>query len=42
MGKYNPERAMTEIKREFGEHGGVAPSICRSSTFTVIEPDTMP
>lgn len=42
MGKHNPERAMTEVKREFGEHGGVAPSISRSSTFTVLEPDTMP
>ena len=42
MGKYNPERAMTEIRREFGEHGGVCPGISRSSTFTVMEPDTMP
>jgi len=42
MMHYNPEQAMTEVKREFGEHGGVAPSIERSSTFSVMEPDTMP
>jgi len=40
--KYNPEQAMIEVRREFGEHGGVAPSIERSSTFSVIEPGTMP
>ena len=39
---YNPERALATAKREFGEHGGVAPSIERSSTFTVIHPRTMP
>ena len=33
---------MVQDKREFGEHGGVAPSISRSSTFTVMEPGTMP
>jgi len=33
---------MIEVRREFGEHGGVAPSIERSSTFSVIEPGTMP
>lgn len=42
MTKYNPEQAMIEVRREFGEHGGVAPSIERSSTFSVIEPGTMP
>jgi methionine-gamma-lyase len=42
MGLYNPERALAQAKREFGEHGGVAPSIERSSTFTVIDPHTMP
>ncbi len=42
MHNFNPEEAMNEAKREFGEHGGVAPSIERSSTFTVMEPDTMP
>ncbi len=42
MKNYNPEQALWEVRREFGEHGGVAPSISRSSTFTVIEPGTMP
>jgi methionine-gamma-lyase len=42
MDKYNPEEALIVARREFGEHGGVAPSIPRSSTFTVIEPGTMP
>jgi methionine-gamma-lyase len=39
---YNPEKALLRARREFGEHGGVAPSISRSATFTVIEPGTMP
>jgi methionine-gamma-lyase len=39
---FDPEHAITEARREFGEHGGVAPSIERSSTFTVIEPGAMP
>ncbi len=42
MSKFNPERAMTTIRREFGEHGGVAPSVERSSTFTVMKSDIMP
>lgn len=42
MHPYHPERALWEIHREFGEHGGVAPSISRSSTFTVVDPHTMP
>jgi methionine-gamma-lyase len=42
MQNYNPEQALCETRREFGEHGGVAPSIERSSTFTVIDPHTMP
>jgi len=42
MQHFNPEKAMVSIKREFGEHGGVAPSIERSSTFTVLHPGTMP
>lgn len=40
--KYDPERSLVDIRREFGEHGGVCPSIERSSTFTVLEPGTMP
>lgn len=39
---FDPELAITQVRREFGEHGGVAPSIERSSTFTVMEPGIMP
>jgi methionine-gamma-lyase len=39
---FDPEQAITEARREFGEHGGVSPSIERSSTFTVLEPGLMP
>ncbi len=39
---FEPEQAITEARREFGEHGGVVPSIERSSTFTVMEPGDMP
>lgn len=42
MQQFNPEQAITRIRREFGEHGGVSPSISRSSTFTVLDPKTMP
>ncbi len=42
MAQHNPERALCATRREFGEHGGVTPSIERSSTFTVMEPGTMP
>ncbi|MGD8366149.1 MAG: aminotransferase class I/II-fold pyridoxal phosphate-dependent enzyme [Desulfobacterales bacterium] len=42
MESFNPEEALRMAKREFGEHGGVAPSLSRSSTFTVLEPRTMP
>ena len=42
MNHYDPEQAITQARREFGEHGGVAPSIERSSTFTVLEPGQMP
>ena len=42
MDRFNPEYALSRVRREFGEHGGVTPSISRSSTFTVIDPATMP
>jgi len=42
MKRYNSEKAMWQVQREFGEHGGVTPSIARSSTFTVMDPSTMP
>ncbi len=42
MNTYNPEQALLEARREFGEHGGVVPSISRAATFTVLHPGTMP
>ena len=42
MQAFSPEQALIETRREFGEHGGVTPSISRSSTFTVMDPETMP
>jgi methionine-gamma-lyase len=42
MKAHDPEQAILSAKREFGEHGGVTPSISRSTTFTVMEPGTMP
>ena len=42
MENFNPEHALSLVQREFGEHGGVTPSISRSSTFTVMDPATMP
>lgn len=42
MGHFDPEEAIARVRREFGEHGGVCPSISRSSTFTVMTPETMP
>ena len=42
MQTFNPEQALLKARREFGEHGGVAPSISRSATFTVRHPSTMP
>ena len=42
MQPFNPEQALLNARREFGEHGGVAPSISRSATFTVLHPGTMP
>lgn len=42
MQHFNPEQSLVEIRREFGEYGDVNPSVSRSSTFTVMDPDTMP
>jgi methionine-gamma-lyase len=42
MQPFNPEQSLVEIRREFGEFGDVNPSVSRSSTFTVMDPDTMP
>ena len=38
----NPIEALAHLRHEFGEHGGVNMSIEASSTFTVMEPGTMP
>jgi len=42
MTSRNPIEALTQLRHEFGEHGGVNMSIEASSTFTVMEPGTMP
>lgn len=42
MASFNPEQELLKARREFGEHGGVAPSVSRSATFTVMHPETMP
>jgi methionine-gamma-lyase len=42
MVDYNPEQSLISVRREFGEHGGVCPSVSRSATFTVMEPEIMP
>ncbi len=42
MTSFNPEKAMMDVRREFGEHGGVTPSVERSATFTVLDSHTMP
>ena len=38
----NPIEVLADLRHEFGEHGGVNMSIEASSTFTVIDPSTMP
>jgi methionine-gamma-lyase len=40
--RFDPERELARVQREFGEHGGVCPSVERSSTFTVLKPGSMP
>lgn len=42
MQNFNPEQTLITARHEFGEHGGVTPSISRASTFTVEDPTTMP
>lgn len=42
MQSFDPEQALSLARREFGEHGGVTPSISRASTFTVMDPSVMP
>ena len=38
----NPVEEMANVRHEFGEHGGVNMSIEASTTFTVLDPHTMP
>ena len=38
----NPIKRLAETRHEFGEHGGVNMSVEASTTFTVMEPGTMP
>ncbi len=42
MNKRNPIEDLAHLRHEFGEYGGVNMSIEASSTFTVIDPETMP
>ena len=42
MSSRNPIEALAHLRHEFGEHGGVNMSIEASSTFTVMDPHTMP
>jgi methionine-gamma-lyase len=42
MKKFDPIESLADLKHEFGEHGGVNLSIETSSTFTVLDADTMP
>ncbi|MDA0372820.1 MAG: aminotransferase class I/II-fold pyridoxal phosphate-dependent enzyme [Planctomycetota bacterium] len=42
MTRHDPIAALAAARHEFGEHGGVNMSIETSSTFTVLDPHTMP
>lgn len=42
MSKPNPIETLANIRHEFGEHGGVNMSVEASTTFTVMEPETIP
>jgi len=42
MKAFDPLEAMAESRHEFGEHGGVNMCIEASTTFTVLEADTLP
>ncbi len=42
MTNLNPIEALAACRREFGEHGGVNMSVEASTTFTVMEPGTLP
>jgi methionine-gamma-lyase len=42
MKKFDPIQSFASLRHEFGEHGGVNMSVEASTTFTVINPSTMP
>jgi methionine-gamma-lyase len=42
MNRFDPIQAFASLRHEFGEHGGVNMSVEASTTFTVLEPATMP
>lgn len=42
MTHFDPVESLARCRHEFGEHGGVNMSIDSSTTFTVIDPNTMP
>ena len=42
MKKFDPIQSFADMRHEFGEHGGVNMSVEASTTFTVIDPGTMP
>jgi methionine-gamma-lyase len=42
MNPFDPIRSLAEMRHEFGEHGGVNMSIETSTTFTVMDAETMP
>lgn len=42
MKKFDPIQSLADMRHEFGEHGGVNLSIETSTTFTVLDAETMP
>jgi len=42
MSRFDPIRSFADLRHEFGEHGGVNMSVEASTTFTVLDPTTMP
>ena len=42
MNERDPIESLADIRHEFGEHGGVNMSVEASTTFTVMEPGTIP
>ena len=42
MSEFDPVESLADMRHEFGEHGGVNMSVEVSTTFTVMDPETMP